>query len=333
MSEPSLPERVLEFPEDLVVGHLWMKTGDSVVWSGPARGTIRVPAGVCVGLSAGCPVRGLGGLQPYALDAIDLPKKSPTDEDVRRFAHLTGLRSVYMSKARRMTDAGLGALAGLRELRHLNVYWSAVTDAGLAAVANMVHLEYLHLGLTRIQGPGLARLAGLQRLQTLSVEETDVDDASIPYLARLTSLKKLALWGTRVSTPGLASLRAALPNTEISMNDAGERLAREWGTRGVLRILVRRLEPDTPAPEDPEARLAELLPPGSVISQWRLHRGAPTCKVNVSMDDRFRLAIILGRSGGDLRIVTPDGRDFWLSWLRPRGADRRRALGTDGARP
>jgi hypothetical protein len=113
MTEPLLPERVLEFPEDLVVGRLWMKTGDSVVGSGPARGTVRVRAGVCVGLSAGCPVRGLGGLQPDALDEIDLPKKSPTDEDVRRIAHLTGLRSVYMSKARRMTDAGLGALAGL----------------------------------------------------------------------------------------------------------------------------------------------------------------------------------------------------------------------------
>jgi hypothetical protein len=193
----------------------------------------------------------------------------------------------------------------------------------------MAHLEYLHLGLTGIQGPGLACLAGLQRLQTLSVEDTDVDDASIPYLARLTALKKLALWGTRVSTRGLASLRAALPNAEISMRDAGERLARELGTRGVLRILLRRLEPDTPAPEDPEARLAELLPPGSVISQWRLHRGAPACKVNMSTDDRFRLAILLGRSGGDLRIVTPDGRDFWVPWLRPRGGDRRRALASE----
>jgi hypothetical protein len=109
------------------------------------------------------------------------------------------------------------------------------------------------------------------------------------------------------------------------MRDPGERLARELASRAILRILARRLEPEVPAPQDPEARLADLLPPGSVISQWRRHRGAPACKVNVKMDDRFRLAVVLGRFGGDLRIATPDGRDFWVPWLRPRGGDRRRA--------
>jgi len=317
--------RRLEFPEDLEVGNLWVTRGASLLYRGPARGTIAVPAGASVELSGNCPVRGLNALRPDAIDILSLPKKSATDEDMRRIAHLTRLRELYLSKSIHVTDAGLAALARMRELRDLNIYWSAVTDAGLAALMRMVNLEYLHLGLTRIKGPGLACLMGMHRLRRLSIENTDVDDASLHYLARLTSLKRLALWGTRVSTPGLQSLRAALPNTYIHMTDPGQRLARELGPRAVLRILVRRLRPDAPAPEDPETRLTELLPEGSVITQWRRERGAPACKVNIKMDDRFTLAAILGRTRGDLRIVTSDGYDFWVPWLRKRTGDRRRA--------
>jgi hypothetical protein len=315
----------LVFPEDVAVGALWVGHRGEAVYQGPARGTLIVPADAVVHLEACSPLRGLYELAPDALQSVHPTKKLVTDEDLQHLSHLTGLRSLDCSKGHKITDAGVAHLRDMVEMRRLDLYWSAVTDAALSSLTRMAHLEYLHLGLTRIKGPGLARLVALQRLQVLNLENTDVDDAALPYLARQQSLRKLILWGTRVSVRGLKDLQAVLPGTEVWMKDPGRRLAQERMERGVLRILLRRVRPELPADVDPMEHLHDVIPKGSKLAQWRRCAGAPAYRIGIPLDDTYTMARVLGRCAGDIRIVTPDGRDFWIPWLRKRGSDRRRS--------
>jgi hypothetical protein len=314
-----MSERVLVFPEDVQVGWVYVHRQGSAQPGVPARGNVHIPAGSAAELFACTPVRGLGCLQPDDLHWLALQKKSATDTDLARIAHLTGLRDLYCSKSHAVTDAGLAHLRGLTRLRALDLYSSAVSDAGLIHLAGMVDLRHLHLGATRVKGSGLRLLSGLQRLEWLSLEDTDVDDGVIPHLAALRALRKLALWGTRLSTRGVATLKAELPGVEIVSRDTGRRLARERARDGILRILAGRL--DAPTGAAPAEALARLLPAGSTI-EW--------CYGGVSRplwthDDGLD-ALSLGLRHGidfDLRVLRPGAPERRVPWLRRRRHGRR----------
>ncbi len=326
-----MKERVLAFPDDVDVGTVVAYRGNQIqALQGPARGSVRVPAGLEVWLFPFCPVRGLSLLAPDDIHGIRTPKHDVTDEDLGRLSHLTGLRQLCCSKSPLLTDAGLASLAPQR-LKDLDLYRAAVTDAGLVHLAGMIELERLHLGCTRVKGPGLALLAGLPRLRWLSLEETDVDDSAVPHLLRFRSLRRLAIGGTRLSAPGVRALRAAIPE-EVAARDPGRRLARERSRAAVLRILVRRLMPDLPPDSPVEEALRRLLPPGSVVAEAR-DAGDEPVKLDLPLADLDEVALILARwsLGGDLRIVTPAGLDVWIPWLRRRGRDRRRVRSAGSA--
>jgi hypothetical protein len=327
-----MQERTLLFPEDLTVGSLDFGRDDEWRAGPPARGRVSVPRGASVRLVPHTPLRGLAGLAPDAVDVIDLPKKTPTDADLQRIAHLTGLRALRCSKAHALTDLGLAHLAGLRRLRDLDLYATAVGDAGLEHLAGMAHLSHLHLGRTRVQGPGLRRLAGLQRLEWLSLEDTDVDDGVVPCLAALGRLRTIAVFGTRLSTRGLAELGRALPAARIAMRDPGQRLAGERSRRALLGILARRICPSLPEGASPSQALARLLPPGTTL-EWRAPGVAPR-PLGLPFDDAPLLARCLAALpvGATLRFVTPEGRELWVPWLRRRRGGRRASDARPGGR-
>jgi hypothetical protein len=222
-----MTERVLRFPADDRVGWIYAYRGDTCVVNAPAQGDVRVPHDSEVDLHTFPGVRGLYELAPDAIHRIEIRKKSGTDDDLRHLSHLTGLRALRCSKSHAITDAGIAHIAGLRELRDLDLYWTSVTDASLATIGAMHHLTHLHLGMTQVKGPGVVYLARLQRLWRLSLEETDIDDSVVPVLARLSSLRRLAVWRTRLSVTGLAALRAAVPQCSVDMPDPGRRLVAE----------------------------------------------------------------------------------------------------------
>jgi hypothetical protein len=319
-------DRVLAFPDDVAVGHVSARVGETWVVGAPARGRVGVPTGAEVHLWVSCPVRGLGMLRGDDVYALSLSKKAATDADMGRLAHLTGLRELHASKSHDVTDAGLAALAPLRRLRVLDLYGSAVTDDGLLPLSGMPELEHLHLGRTRLNGRGLVCLAGLQRLRILSVEDTDVDDAAVRHLVALRALRRLALSGTRVTTWGLAELSAGLPALdELWMPRPGRRVARERAQAAVLAILARRLDPALGPDASPEEALRALLPAGSRLVEARFGGGPPVAlgweleKLDVVAASLPRLGV-----GTDVRIVTPNGLDVWVPWLRARQGDRRR---------
>jgi len=314
-------ESLLIFPDDVAAGYLWASRGDKTILSLPARGHIRVPLDTPVGLDLTSPVRGLYSLAPNAIRDVWVPKKTTTDEDLAHVSHLTGLRSLHASKARLVTDGGVAHLARLRHIQWLDLYQAGVTDDGLRHLAGMIHLERLHLGCTCVQGPGVRHLARLQRLVRLSLENTDVDDDVVPHLLALRSLQTLAIWGTRLSTKGLATLRAGLPGCTVAMRDPGQRLAKERARRGIMALLARRLRPDVRRKLS-DAEIRTLIPPGSrLVGVGVLGSQRTAMKEGLDIGDFDVASRWLGHLplDRDLHIVTPNGLDVWIPWLRPRG--------------
>ena len=57
-----------------------------------------------------------------------------------------------------VTDAGLGAIKELRELRYLNLFGAPVTDAGLSDLEALSSLEDVYLRETKVTEAGIAKL-------------------------------------------------------------------------------------------------------------------------------------------------------------------------------
>jgi len=78
-----------------------------------------------------------------------------------------------------VTDAGLGHLAGWRQLRALNLSSTAVTDAGLRDLGQLPNLEVLVLNNTQVTDQGVAELKRLAQLRRLWILNTAVSDGAI----------------------------------------------------------------------------------------------------------------------------------------------------------
>jgi internalin A len=70
----------------------------------------------------------------------------------------------------------------------LDLFISNVTDAGLKELAGLKNLRALNLGHTKVTGAGLQALTGLKDLQALDLQFTQASDAGLKGLAGLRSL-------------------------------------------------------------------------------------------------------------------------------------------------
>lgn len=104
-------------------------------------------------------------------------------------------------------DAELAALAPIAPaLYWLDLGETGVTDAGLGALAAMKNLRRLQLDRTAITGTGLRALSGLSHLETLNLHGTRTSDADLSALESLPRLRSLYLWQTQVSAEAATRL-------------------------------------------------------------------------------------------------------------------------------
>lgn len=159
-----------------------------------------------------------------------------SNENMRHIRVMKNLEELALP--RWTNDSGLSNVAGLTQLKDLNIPITNITDAGMAYLKNLNSLEKIALHGTKITGEGLKNLKG-KNLSILGLNQTDigdsdmetigtftnlkslflvgtkVTDASIPNLKKLTNLQRLDITGTKISQQGKQDLQKAIPGLKI----------------------------------------------------------------------------------------------------------------------
>ncbi|WP_397383403.1 leucine-rich repeat domain-containing protein [Prosthecobacter sp.] len=126
-------------------------------------------------------------------------------------------RFTALNVAKEFGDAGLEPLVPIADkIASLDIARSKVTDGGLKALAGMKNLKELHLEGTAISDAGIDQLKGLAELEYINLYNTKVTDAGLAKLASLGKLKAIYLWQSGVTKAGVAALKAKLPKAHIN---------------------------------------------------------------------------------------------------------------------
>jgi hypothetical protein len=163
----------------------------------------------------------------------------PTDDDLRVLENLADVQQLTLTNRKKITDAGLSHLAGLKHLNVLVLNGTSVrgpglrylrglqqmeglafsstplADDGLEHLAALTKLQWLHLNDTRVTDEGLRRLAGMKCLEDIQLVNTAVTDAGLKHVESLHRLKRILLRGTKTTHEGRAALQKALPNCRV----------------------------------------------------------------------------------------------------------------------
>ena len=163
-------------------------------------------------------------------------------------------RFTALNVAKDFGDAGLAPLSPLADkIASLDLARTKVTDKGLAAIAGMKNLTELHLENTSVTDAGLDHLKCLAALEYLNLYGTKVTDAGLPKLAGLSKLKSLYLWQTAVTKNGVAALKKSLAATHINTGWTAEDDAKPVAVVAVAA-------PAAPTPAKPAVAPANAAP-------------------------------------------------------------------------
>ncbi len=138
-------------------------------------------------------------------------------DDLLALRDLAGLQELVLGAAP-ITDRGLAAVRGMRELNRLNVTGTRVTDDGLVVLVELPKLEKLRIGGPAITDAGVARLKTMKQLKELILWDCPLTDGSLPHLLEMTHLRTLYLYGTGISEEGLSNLSAALKPYKVHLH-------------------------------------------------------------------------------------------------------------------
>ncbi|CAG1008054.1 hypothetical protein PHYC_03513 [Phycisphaerales bacterium] len=130
----------------------------------------------------------------------------------------TGLFWVSFGAAAGTTDAEAAALlTPLKDcIADLSLARTATGDATLGVIAGMTELRTLDMSGTAVTPAGIGSLQALANLEELRLTRTRLDDQAVEAIRSLTPLKRLFVWNAGVSEPALQSLRAARPDLAIN---------------------------------------------------------------------------------------------------------------------
>lgn len=145
---------------------------------------------------------------------LHVPKSNVSDAGLGSVKPLSQLRFLTLTDCR-ITDNGLVYLRELANLRGLQIEGNSITDVGLKHIAKLTQLRSLGLGNSKVTDAGLVQLKPLVRLEWLYLDDTEVTDVGVEHLSGLKELKFLSLVGTQVTSKGVSSLPNSLPTLRI----------------------------------------------------------------------------------------------------------------------
>jgi hypothetical protein len=131
---------------------------------------------------------------------------------LERLAGLPDLRSLDVANAD-VRGPGLSHAGTLRSLESINLTLTPITDEALPALADLTALKVLGLASTKVTGTGMRSLQGLRRLENLNFHSTPVNDAGLEWIGTLSSLRRLEIVHTQFTDAGTPRL-SGLVNLE-----------------------------------------------------------------------------------------------------------------------
>ena len=149
---------------------------------------------------------------PAKLQRLSLCSTQTNDASLAQLAGLTELEELLLS-SNRITDAGLVHLNAMTKLRKLNLMHASavasgvwITDAGIAQLAGLKELRILEIDDIKVTERGLKQLSGLTKLEILGLRSGTVDDRALGQVTAFRNLTNLGLHDTAVTDAGLNQL-------------------------------------------------------------------------------------------------------------------------------
>jgi hypothetical protein len=141
------------------------------------------------------------------ITAVDLRGSWVTDSDLRKLPKLPHVERLDLSLTR-ITDQGMQELREMPEVVELNLRFAEyVTDEGLAAIRGWKQLKRLNVHGTKISDTSLEHISGITTLESLNIGSAMITDVGLERLASLPKLRELTMGGNELGDAGLQALR------------------------------------------------------------------------------------------------------------------------------
>jgi len=138
---------------------------------------------------------------------VSLARTWATDRDMEWIAGLKDLKRLDLSLTY-VSDRGIERLTKLEHLEELNLDTAeSITDAAIAFLRANRSLRRLNLRGTDVTDTGLEYLSTLTGITALNIGETQITDVGLEHLADLAQLEELDLGGNKISGVGLDVLK------------------------------------------------------------------------------------------------------------------------------
>ena len=131
------------------------------------------------------------------LERLDLSHTRISDEGLLRLRPAKQIRELDLLYAEQITDLGMNAIKGWRNLRKLNVRGTRIANDTLAIVGELRQIEWLDIANTAVTDSGLENLAPLTNLKHLALGRSRVSDTALAMLRVLSTLESVDLSGPR----------------------------------------------------------------------------------------------------------------------------------------
>jgi hypothetical protein len=158
-------------------------------------------------------------------DYFDINARSDTPEWLLESLGEDFFHDVAFVLASEVDDDLLEVICGLREIRVLVLYESAVTNRGMAHLTRLHKLERLQIDSPQIDDDALVEIARLRELRVFDLGNPNVGDKGIEHLQPLDRLHSLRLYNTRVTSAGATALSESLPHCRIYVSGEKESFA------------------------------------------------------------------------------------------------------------
>jgi Leucine-rich repeat (LRR) protein len=134
------------------------------------------------------------------------------EENFEGLANLKDLIELDVSECP-VQDPLLDVLGKLTKLENLDFWNTEISDAGLAKLAGLKDLKELNLeNVYNITDAAMDTIAGFEKLATLNISATQITDAALPKLYGLKNLKKLNIsHNPSVSSEAFKALKEKMP--------------------------------------------------------------------------------------------------------------------------